>query len=76
MPFKTNWIASSEATMIKNTDRDIAIATLGHIIPYDNEGSVEVMLDLFFDEEARALVTYILQNIDGQWQITEFGGMG
>ena len=75
LPFEVIWVEDRADNPSGDTDRDGAIITFGHIVLH-NDGTVEVMIDLFFSEENRILVTYILENIDGDWQITDFGGMG
>jgi hypothetical protein len=34
------------------------------------------MIDLLFSEDERLLVTYFLKKVQGEWQITDFGGVG
>jgi hypothetical protein len=72
LPFSVIW----EEIRPENPGDNAAIITFGYILPHDDQGAVEVMIDFYFDESNAALVTYILRKIDGKWQVTEFGGMG
>ncbi len=76
MSFSCHWVENQEMILADFSDPGTIIVTFGSIFSHDDEESVEVMIDLFYNEENRILVTYILHRIDGEWQITEFGGMG
>jgi ABC-type transport system involved in multi-copper enzyme maturation permease subunit len=76
MPFKIEWIENFDIIPSDNMDHDTAIITFGQISSHNDDGSIEVMVDLFFNKEYRVLVTYILQKIDNEWHIIEFGGVG
>jgi len=76
MPFELHWVENQEMVLSDIVDQDAAIVTLGNITPSEEDGSVEVIIDFYFSKENRILVTYILRNIDGEWQITDFGGLG
>lgn len=72
-PFEITWVEERSEKLIESQE---AILTLGYILPHNEDGAVEVLIELQLSEFKGILVTYILQNIDGEWQITEFGGMG
>jgi hypothetical protein len=72
LQFTVHWVDEYPDKTIPNT----AHLTVGNILPHGEDGSVEVILDLYFDDEHRILATYILEKIGGEWQVTEFGGMG
>jgi len=71
-PFSVSWVDEHPNKANPTT----ALVSLGNISSHEENGSVEVILDLYFDDEHRILATYILEKIDGVWQVTEFGGMG
>lgn len=79
-PFKTIWVENLDDTSIgsaaNNASHRSAIVTFGRILQHDYDGAVEVMIEVYFGEGNGILATYILENIDGEWQVTEFGGMG
>jgi ABC-type transport system involved in multi-copper enzyme maturation permease subunit len=70
------WINNADSVSQNFLERDAAIVTLGHITPQADDGSIEVMIDLLFREDERLLVTYFLEKVQGEWQITDFGGVG
>ena len=79
-PFKVTWVENSDDIYAdfasSNNENTRALLTLGYILNHDENGSLEVMIDLYFSNGQAILVTYILEKIEGEWQITDFGGMG
>ena len=79
-PFKVTWVENRDDIYddfaSNNNENHRAILTLGYILNHDENGSLEVMIELYFSNGQAVLVTYILEKIEGEWQITDFGGMG
>lgn len=79
LPVTITWIESREEAPLDHTsamDDGSGLIELGEIISRE-DGTVEVIINLHYDDAAKVLVTYILQNSpEGGWEIVEIGGMG
>ncbi len=80
LPFEIIWIDSREQISLDNVTGEVegggGLIELGNIQPQEN-GSINVIINLQYSEEAKVLITYILENVpDGGWQIVEYGGHG
>jgi hypothetical protein len=80
MPFDVSWVENRDSIPLKDmnnsNDQSIAIVTFGTINPHGENEAAQVMIEVDFGAGEGILVTYILEEIEGEWEITDFGGMG